>query len=473
MKFKALLLLLFTSVSFLRAMELDPKAIAPASQNDPLRLDSRSYIFHLPGDLYKELLNIKTNGKHHPAVNFWLMKHKKKKGFAKDINYPKDTRIVSIDEKSKRIILYNRRTNEHFLWNMEERIAESLGECPFGNMIFESYSMPFSYENKCYFSKAITSGEIHCWDLVTNVQKKTYPGVDLIEIDSNTKRVIAQNWVIDQIILGELEAGDARTFEIPQGYQCAAFNDKTNTLIIGFENGMLEEWDLETQTLSKSFATNMCLHRLRLSQDYNTLYSFHPNATLQLWDIKKSEFKPVSQIKINAKFNEIMCGFDVDNQNNLLFFNTGNCIMIYDLGINECIEEIPLTSNIDSIFLFDNKHNYLYVNSGIYGTMQIFELYDSKMKTDIWNTMSIYKSVLFERAYEVWLANEKINEKNKNKLLSWKTFGFGAKERLDLTKEPLLYDAFCHLPQEMQEVMRKHIPIIEPEKKVSFSVRRF
>ena len=87
--------------------------------------------------------------------------------------------------------------------------------------------------------------------------------------------------------------------------------------------------------------------------------------------------------------------------------------------------------------------------------MQIFELSDPAMKKDIWDHMSIYTVLLFEKAYNVWVANEK---STKNSAL-WNTFI--GRMYLDLTHEPLLRHAFCQLPLEMQQVMRNYIPIIE------------
>lgn len=471
MKFKALLLLLVTSVSFLRTMEPDPNAVAQAKQKDPLRSEG-FYTSWLPQDLYRELLKFKRNGKHHLAINFWLMKHREKNGFVSTPKRFKAAYLHSIDPKNKRLLLHTIPKDSLAIWNMATKQCESENEYNVSNKYAEYFLPYFDYENSHYFSYNPFNPEINCVDLATQAQKKVYEGrigaIKNFIVDSNRKIIIAHYIRLTEscVTIWNTETGESKvllqTGTAFQQINAMAYNPCLGHLFILFENGSVQIWDLKLSKCVKVLYVGVWVEHLFFNANYTQLVSVNIDGHIE-WRDLTSMFTVADPKKWNIfcikTFNTNQrilsnCLFDFDN--NLFFFisTQQKTINVIDLENGICIQRIPIRGLRDTL-IFDDTHNCLYTNCSNLGLLEIFELNDPLMKKEIWNQMGVYKLLLFEKAYKVWLANKK---SKKNSAL-WNTFTFAGSECLDLTSEPLLYKAFCQLPEAMQQVMREHISI--------------
>lgn len=468
MKLKMLPFLCYIIAFNMSAMERDP--LAP--NNDPLRKDKASFISWLPQELYNEFLLFHNNENQQLALNFFLLKHKEKQGFLSNLEYPRDTKIVSVDENNKRLLLQNVNNGRCFLWNIETQKVDhdfaALFDLP------EAWIPCFDYKNQLYFS--LDDNSVYSWNLVTNERRYicSRPQGKLEKvIISPTRKVVIFNFFNNPLHIHSITTGETKLWRNSAGIEdkveTIAFDESSNYLFVALRN-KIEVWNLKKNLHITSLPIGTFNF---LSVKNNKLSGINGDGTIHQWDIKEN-FKHIAVTATAESIPTCPTNFLVDFKNNLLFIRTKK-IKIVDIKNNIQIGTLGINFS-RSLDFFDNIHNCLYTNSGITNTMQVSQLHDSQMKTDIYNPMSIHKAVLFEKAYEVWRANEKINEIIKNNF--W-FFGSVTKEKLDLTKSKILHEVFCKLLPAMQQVMREQIPIIEPEPKIqeqkeaTFMLRRF
>ena len=463
---KNLIIPLFLSLLAVSSLSLGMEPEVPQITRDPLLDDESSYVSMLPKDVYLLLQNYRMNGNSHPASDLWLFKAQEEKEFACPDNPIKDAKIMSYDPKSNHLLL--NKDNTYTIWNANKNcIEKEFPQMPGANFFVDVMKFPlanFDSENKLVFMQDYAAQRNLIVRDLTNNKEKVFPtqgamGLKQVIHDVRNGTIILCNFGTRHgVKIIDFERGnDIQTLNADKMIVSLAFDDASQSLFVAGTTDAIENtigvWDLSNMTClqewnaHKDIITSIILDPVR-----KNFLSVDKGGIIKIWDLKNYTLKKI--IPTNTKIYDAR--FD-NTCNWLISVPTSNSnkkaeIRIWDLAKEICIGKI--TYNQHQLLLkvfYDTFHKRIFSRT-VEDKAQIRNLHDPQIKKELWDRMTIYKQLVIERAYEVWLHNQK-------------TF-FWNSQSLDLATAPLLFQAWKYLPKTLKKVISGNIKVIKPAKSI-------
>ena len=446
------------------AMEPDPKEIQSKIQNladsEPLWADKKSYISRLPKELCQELLNVRTNGQHHPAVNLFLIKHREKEDMLiESIGRPRRVVAAAVcDEKNNRFIVSYviNRSIEFF----DLDTFRSQGTFNISGWVPTCMALD-SKRNRLFVGDQDSSIKVFNInnDLVSNsvllkTLRHTTRGINSFCIDTNNNFLYSSSGsnVEDK---GEIKIWDLETLEAIGTISTSAVNalsldEQKNRFFSGHHNGDIKIWDMTNQE------KEMLTISGNKQEVTGLLFDETHNEILCIYDAKRMKKLNLTSFKFNEAYSsDYMMGYTRIAADNLLAVGSKREIAIIDQESGKVVTLLDSLFNDDGIrtITYCKSKNYI-ISTGINSNkIRIWQIIDPTMQKAVWENINFNKMHLFELAYELWTRNQ-------NQKKGW----FASESFLDLSKDAPLWQAFCQLPNEMQNTMRSLITIVEPKK---------